>query len=84
MSTTINTIAIGRWENRAALDYKPVNSVMEDGKTYDARGVPVCCYPRNYTERRPFKIEENGDVAYVMYEDDTEKDVPIYRIVKEG
>lgn len=83
MSITTTTIAIGKWENRETLDYKPCNSVLTNGKTYDGRGRQVQKYPENYTERRPYKIEEAGAVAYVMYDDDTEKDVPIFRIQQE-
>lgn len=84
MSTTITTIAIGKWNDRANLDYKPVNSILENGKRYDARGKEISDYPRNTVDRRPYKFEETDTTAYVMYDDDAEKEVPIYRIVQEG
>lgn len=83
MSVITQTIALGKWENRAALDYRPVNAKLANGRRYNAFGVPIAVAGDPAETRRPFKIEEDGATTYVMYDDDASGDVPIYRTVEE-
>ena len=73
---TITTeIGYGKWNDRKSLDYIPCNSPL-DGKFYGPYG------DIDPFERRPYKIEEDGGVSYVMYDEDSNGAV-IYRITEE-
>lgn len=73
--TVTTEIAFGKWNDRKSLDYIPCNSPL-DGKFYGPYG------DLDSFERRPYKIEENGGVSYVMYDEDSNGSV-IYRITEE-
>lgn len=79
MAQYVTTVALGRWADRDNLNYKPANSRLEDGKRYNAFGVPISRAGDPAELRRPYKIEEAGNVAYVMYDDDTNDVVPIFK-----
>jgi hypothetical protein len=80
MSVTTTTIALGKWDNRANLDYKPCNNTLDDGNVYDAYGKRI---PYGGKTRRPYKIEQlDNGTAYIMYDDDSNGDVPIYKVVE--
>lgn len=83
MAVITTTAAIGKWENRKTLDYRPVNDRMVNNKRYNAFGVPIYTAGDPAETRRPYKIEENGGTTYVMYDDDSENDVVIFRSVEE-
>lgn len=72
MPVITTTAAIGKWDNRENLDYRPVNQRMANGRRYNAFGVPVSSAGDPAETRRPYKIEEAGNVTYVMYDDDAE------------
>lgn len=78
MAVITTTIAVGKWSSRASLSYTPCNSGV-NGKVYNPFGVEVG-HPLSTHERRPYKIEENGTTTYIMYDDDSKGNVPIYRI----
>ena len=82
MAETIQLIALGRWDNRANLPYQPVNARLANGKRYNAFGVPISQAGDPAEIRRPYKIEESGGITYVMYDDDTFDDVPIFKTVE--
>ena len=79
MATTISKIAVGKWNDRTNLDYVPVNSVLPNGVRYNAFGVPSTSAVDPGLTRRPYKIEEAGSVTYIMYDDDTNSDVAIFK-----
>lgn len=78
MANYITTIAVGRWNDRANLSYQPVNNRI-NGKCYNAFGVEIYRAGDPAETRRPYKMEESGTTTYVMYDDDSANDVPIYR-----
>lgn len=80
MATTISKIAVGKWNDRANLDYVPVNSTLPNGVRYDAFGVPSTSAVEPGLTRRPYKIEEAGSASYIMYDDDAKGDVAIFKI----
>lgn len=82
MPITTQLIALGKWENRASLNYQPVNARLENGRRYNAFGVPISQAGDPAEVRRPYKIEETGGTTYVMYDDDTAEDVPIFKSVE--
>lgn len=83
--TTTTTIALGIWENRAQLPYLPVNSQLANGARYNAFGVRISRAGDPAETRRPYKIEELADgTSYVMYDDDSAGEVPIYKTTVEA
>lgn len=79
MPQYVTTVGLGRWEDRASLNYQPVNAQLANGKRYGAFGVPISQAGDPAEVRRPYRIEEAGSVAYVMYDDDSFGDVPIFK-----
>lgn len=79
MAQTIQMIALGKWENRATLNYQPVNSKLANGRRYNAFGVPIQSPGDPSEVRRPYKMEEAGGTVYIMYDDDRGSDVPIFK-----
>ena len=75
----ITLIALGKWADRATLNYQPVNSRLANGRRYNAFGVPICAAGDPAETRRPYRIEETGGTTYVMYDDDTTGNVPIFK-----
>ena len=71
------------WANRASASYvgitQPINGVIIDafGRKHGTADY-LSAIPR-----RPVKMEE-GDVAYVMYDTDTDGPVPVIRISEEA
>lgn len=82
MAVYTTTVAVGKWANRKNLTYVPVNNRI-NGKTYNAFGVASDRSIDPVQTRRPYKIEEDGNTSYVMYDDDSAADVAIYRTVEE-
>ena len=78
MAVTTTTIAIGKWANRANLNFVPCNSRV-NGKFYGAFGLELTNAMAVH-ERRPYRIDENGTTVYITYDDDTNGDVVIYRL----
>jgi hypothetical protein len=84
----VTKMALGRWDEKYILDYRPVNERQKDGKFYGPYGLPINL---DNSPRRPFKIFKTFDLyeneyTYIMYDDDTNGDVAIYyveHIVKE-
>ena len=74
----VQMIAMGTWAERKALHYVPVNSEIE-GKRFGAYGLSLTSNWDVAAVRRPFRMEE-GESAYIMYDDDSAGPVPIYRI----
>ena len=72
-------VALGRWADRANLNYQPVNNRFPNGKRYNAFGVPISAAGDPAETRRPYRIEELGSTSYVMYDDDSNADVPIFK-----
>lgn len=81
MANYVTMIALGKWEDRATLSYVPVNEKL-NGRRYNAFGVAIVNAGDPAEVRRPYKIEEDGTTSYVMYDDDTKADVPIYKTVE--
>ena len=75
-------VAVGKWAERATLDYKPVNARLSNGRRYGSFGVPISSPGDPAEIRRPYKIEDLGSVVYVMYDDDSYGDVPIFRALE--
>jgi hypothetical protein len=82
MPVTTTTIALGRWENRTSLDYRPVNAILSNGRRYGPFGVPISQAGDTAEIRRPYRIDEQGSTTYIMYDDDQFGDVPVYRVVE--
>ena len=80
MSVIITTIALGKWENRANLNYAPVNNRLANGQRYNAFGVQISRAGDPAETRRPYKIEDNGGTVYVMYDDDSDGDAVIFKM----
>ena len=80
MAVTTTTVALGKWANRSNLKYQPCNNPV-NGRKLNAFGLQLGDGAANML-RRPYKVDEQGSVAYVMYEDDSRTDVPIFRIVE--
>lgn len=80
MPNITTTVALGIWDNRASLNYHPVNSRLENGKRYNAFGVEIFQAGDPAETRRPYKIEETGNVTYIMYDDDSGSEVPIFKM----
>jgi hypothetical protein len=78
----VQMIALGTWAERASLAYKPVNSVLGNGMRYGAYGVPVVTGGDTGGSRRPYRVDESDTTAYIMYDDDANGPVPIYRITE--
>lgn len=82
MATTISMIAVGKWNDRANLNFVPVNSALPNGVRYDAFGVPSTSAVEPGLTRRPYKIEEAEGVSYIMYDDDANGSVAIFKIAE--
>lgn len=82
MSVTIQMVALGRWENRANLNYVPVNSALPNGARYNAFGISSRSATDPGLTRRPYKIEEAEGVSYIMYDDDAKGDVAIFKVAE--
>lgn len=78
MAQIVTMIAVGKWSNRETLNYVPVNTKI-DGVLYNAFGMVSNSAYDQAIIRRPYRIEEDSGVTYVMYDDDTNGAVPIYR-----
>jgi hypothetical protein len=74
----VTMIAVGKWDDRGNLDFVPCNERV-NGKRYNAFGVQISAAGDPAAVRRPYKIEEVGTTTYVMYDDDTLTDVPIFK-----
>ncbi len=83
MSVITTMIAVGKWNNKENLNFVPVGERV-NGVRYTAYGVPATSAGDPAAERRPYKIEDNGTDTYIMYDDDSRSDVPIYRITREA
>lgn len=79
MAQTVTTIALGTWDERTALPFIPVNSKFPNGARYNAFGVRIASAGDAAETRRPYRIDETGSTTYVMYDDDSEGPVPIYK-----
>ena len=82
MPTTVSMIALGKWDDRANLNYVPVNSALPNGARYNAFGVSNKSAADPGLTRRPYKIEEAEGVSYIMYDDDANNDVAIFKIAE--
>ena len=82
MATIITTLAVGKWDDRANLNYQPVNNQLSNGRRYNAFGVLISRAGDPAETRRPYKVEEAGGTTYVMYDDDANGGVPIYKMVE--
>lgn len=80
--TTTTLIALGKWDDRANLNFVPVNNQLANGRRYNAFGVQISRAGDPAETRRPYKIEELDGTTYVMYDDDSAVDVPIYKAVE--
>ena len=78
MAQYITEIAVGRWANRANLNYVPCNEPI-GGVRFNAFGVRIGQARDPGDTRRPYRMEEAGTTTYVMYDSDGSADVPIYR-----
>lgn len=78
MATITTSIARGKWENRASLSYQPVNEPL-NGRRYGPFGLPASF---GSEQRRPYRVEESGNITYVAYDSDENADVVIYRMVE--
>lgn len=74
-------LAIGKFDNRETLNYQPVNEPI-NGACYNAFGVKIN-HPYANAERRPFKVDAQGSVTYIMFDNDANADVCIYKIVED-
>lgn len=74
-------LALGKFDNRENLDYKPVNEPI-NGAYYNSFGLKLN-HPLANVTRRPYKIDTQGDTTYIMFDDDAKSDVCIYKIVEE-
>jgi hypothetical protein len=83
MPVITQTIAVGKWADRKKLDYQPVNSRVINGSSFNAFGVANRASLDLCLTRRPYKIDESESVTYVMYDDDSESEVAIYRSIVE-
>lgn len=81
MAQFITMIAVGKWANRESLQFVPVNNKVNN-KRYNAYGVQIVSAGDPAEVRRPYRMEENGGTTYVMYDDDSFDDVPIYKTVE--
>jgi hypothetical protein len=79
MPIITTTVAVGKWENRASLEYFPVNGRI-NGKRFNAFGIQIDHPNEKVETRRPFKIDDGGSVVYICYDSDADTDIPIYRI----
>ena len=79
MAEYVTSIALGTWDERSTLDFQPVNNRLKDGKRYNAFGVAISQAGDPAETRRPYRIEEIGSTSYVMYDDDANGPVPIYK-----
>ena len=75
------TLALGKFDDRENLDFKPVNESV-NGAYYNAYGVKVN-HPLANVTRRPYKIDTQGNTTYIIFDNDDKSDVCIYKIVKE-
>lgn len=75
MATVTTTIGYGFWNDRKTLDYVPCNSPLE-GRFYGPFG------SLDDKTRRPYKIEQNGNTTYIMYDDDNVNGSVIYKMVE--
>ena len=82
MATTITTVALGKWDDRANLNYAPCNNKLANGRRYNAFGVPISQAGDPAETRRPYKVEEDGGTVYVMYDDDSNGDAVIFKMVE--
>lgn len=74
----VTMIALGRWGARHILEFVPCNNRV-NGKRYNAFGVQIVSAGDPAEVRRPYRIEEDRGTTYVMYDDDTNGDVPIFK-----
>lgn len=81
MAQYVTMIAVGKWDDRANLNYVPCNERV-NGKRYNAFGVAIVSAGDTAEVRRPYKMEEDGGTTYVMYDDDSNVDVPIFKTVE--
>ena len=79
MSVITTEVAIGEWENRADLEYRPCNDRIEGYGFIDALGRKLPS-ARSEDQRRPYKVETGGSVTYIMYDSGT---APIFRVTEE-
>lgn len=79
MAQYVTTVAVGKWNDRANLDYAPVNSKV-NGVLYNAFGVRITSAGGTADTRRPYRMEESGNTTYVMYDDDAKGGVPIFKV----
>lgn len=79
MAQFVTMLAVGKWNDRANLAYVPVNEKI-NGRRYNAFGVAISAAGDPAETRRPYRMEEADSVSYIMYDDDSRVDVPIYRI----
>jgi hypothetical protein len=82
MSIYTTRIALGKWDQRESLEYFPANAKV-NGQRYNAFGVPITHATEEVEIRRPYKIDEAEERTYIMYDDDSNGDVPIFSVSKD-
>lgn len=78
MAVLTTEIAIGEWDNRENLTYKPCNQYFDGYGFFDETGIAYKpgCY-RMSPKRRPYKAEAGEMTSYLMFDEGT---APIFRI----